>query len=247
MVEENLIFDLGLHNGDDTDYYLTKGFNVVSVEADPELVEIATERFDQYIYTGQLVLINQAISNSVGNIEFFIHPIKKDWSSCYRELAESDGNASNKIEIPSTTILELCKEYGVPRYIKVDVEGCDLMVAEQLYKMDVKPKFVSFETSKKDYAGIFSWLYVSGYSKFQLVNQALNMEREMPHKSSEGGRVDYKFSKYSSGFFGEDLPDEKWLSYDEALSRYQKYKELKMLDNKELGLGWLDVHARLAC
>jgi hypothetical protein len=35
------------------------------------------------------------------------------------------------------------------------------------------------------------------------------------------------------------------LTFDELLTRYIKYKELKQFDNVELALGWLDVHARI--
>jgi hypothetical protein len=41
----DLLYDVGMNNGDDTAYYLYKGFRVVAVEADPVLVEAARERF----------------------------------------------------------------------------------------------------------------------------------------------------------------------------------------------------------
>ena len=121
------------------------------------------------------------------------------------------------------------------------------MVAKQLFSLENKPQFISFETSKRDYAGIFSWLYVAGYKKFQLVNQLNNLDRKPEETQAlvEEKKIDYQFTKYSSGFFGNDLPDNKWLSYEEALNRYVKYRELKRIDNQELALGWLDVHASL--
>lgn len=33
----DLIFDIGANNGDDTAFYLKKGFRVVAIEADPAL------------------------------------------------------------------------------------------------------------------------------------------------------------------------------------------------------------------
>jgi hypothetical protein len=36
-MDGNLIYDFGMHDGADTDYYLRKGFRVVAVEADPLL------------------------------------------------------------------------------------------------------------------------------------------------------------------------------------------------------------------
>ena len=35
---KNLIFDIGMHIGQDTEFYLKKGFCVVAVEANPKLV-----------------------------------------------------------------------------------------------------------------------------------------------------------------------------------------------------------------
>ena len=42
---EDLIYDVGMHDGDDTAYYLDKGFQVVAVEANPVLVQSGRERF----------------------------------------------------------------------------------------------------------------------------------------------------------------------------------------------------------
>ena len=33
-----LIYDVGMHNGDDTAYYLRRGFRVVAIEPNPALV-----------------------------------------------------------------------------------------------------------------------------------------------------------------------------------------------------------------
>lgn len=245
MISNNLIFDLGSYNGDDTDYYLNKGFRVVAVEANPELVKAGFRRFDSYIKAGRLILLNKAISDDSGKVDFFVHPTKKDWSSCLSSMAESDGSSATCVKVDSTNIHELFFEYGVPYYLKVDIEGCDLLVAKHLSKCELKPKFVSFETSRRDYFGIFSYLYVSGYSRFQLINQANNRNRVVPETVTDDNGGNFKFSEFSSGFFGDDLPKEKWFTFDELLTRYVKYKELKQIDNAELGLGWLDVHARM--
>ena len=36
---EELIYDIGFHKGEDTLFYLLKGYNVVAVDADIELIE----------------------------------------------------------------------------------------------------------------------------------------------------------------------------------------------------------------
>jgi hypothetical protein len=36
QMDENLIFDVGMHKDEDADFYLKKGFPVIGVEANPE-------------------------------------------------------------------------------------------------------------------------------------------------------------------------------------------------------------------
>lgn len=247
MIKKNLIFDLGFHNGDDSDFYLKKGFKVIAIEANPELVAGGVKRFEHDIAKGKLVLINQAISKEKSKQKFYIHRNKSDWSSLDRRLAEIDGSKSKEVFVETLSFHELCGKFGTPLYIKVDIEGQDVFVAKQLYGLKEKPQYISFEISKQTYAEIFSWLYVSGYKKFQLINQLKHPER-MPdrnQKETDGEKIEYQFTKYSSGFFGRDLPKDKWLSFDETLARYVKYRDLKILDNQELALGWLDIHASL--
>jgi len=247
MIRTDLIFDFGFHQGDDSDFYLRKGFRVVALEADPSLVEQGRARFADAIETGQLVLIHKAVGVEGGSTTFYIHPTKKDWSSCLREMAESDGSTAESITVQQTSLPELCVDYGVPRYLKVDIEGHDVFVAKQLSELNIKPTFVSFESGKKHYAELFCWLWAAGYHSFQLVNQANNMGRTpcATNTKVEGRALQYSFSPYSSGFFGEDLPEDRWLTLNEALTRHVKYNEMKIADNQELGLGWLDLHARL--
>ena len=46
--ERNLIFDIGLHAGYDTKFYLELGYNVVSVDANIELVKKSWLKFKKY-------------------------------------------------------------------------------------------------------------------------------------------------------------------------------------------------------
>lgn len=244
VVDNNLIFDLGFHNGDDTDFYLKKGFNVVSLEANSELIKEGNQRFRKEIKNGQLKLLHNAVADKSGQIEFYIHLINNDWSSCFKNIAQSDGSIAKKVIVEAITINELFQKFGIPRYMKVDIEGFDCHVAKELSKLKVKPKFVSFETNKKEFAQIYSYLYVAGYTEFQLRNQRNNPHTEVPFNSTEGHKINYKFSKYSSGLFGDDLPVNKWLDINESISNYVYYKTCKEIDNQELGLGWMDLHAK---
>jgi hypothetical protein len=58
VVHQDLIYDVGMNNGDDTVYYLRRGFRVVAIEADPRLAKSAAERFRTQISSGQLRILN---------------------------------------------------------------------------------------------------------------------------------------------------------------------------------------------
>ena len=232
-----LVFDLGFHNGDDTDYYLKKGYTVIAVEANPELVTEGNKRFEKEIREGRLVLHNKAFSDlPCKETTIFIHPTNSDWSSCFADRVTWDGSVAIERTVPTISLFELYN-YGCPYYIKTDIEGNDIGAVKQLYNLIsyMRPTYVSFELSKRDYYEIFSYLHVAGYDRFQLVNQRNN-----------DGRIDetinYSFSKYSSGMFGEWLPKDRWMTTDQAWTHYMKYKELKIIDNQELALGWVDLH-----
>ncbi|TIL80880.1 MAG: FkbM family methyltransferase, partial [Mesorhizobium sp.] len=44
-MQADLVYDVGMNNGDDTAYYLHRGFRVVAIEADPDLCNGAVSRF----------------------------------------------------------------------------------------------------------------------------------------------------------------------------------------------------------
>jgi len=235
----NVIFDLGFHNGDDTDYYLKKGYKVIAIDANPRLVSEGKIRFDREIQEGTLTLLQRCFYSDTSCVEFYLHPTKDDWSSCNKIKVEWDGSSSKKILIDGVTLQSLYK-LAHPFYIKTDIEGNDSLLVQQLLGIpqELRPKYVSVELSRFDYYEIFSYLHVAGYNRFQLVNQA-NNENKIDEK------INYKFSKYSSGLFGVDLPRHKWGTIDTVLTNYMKYKELKGIDNQELALGWVDLHATI--
>jgi len=71
----DLIYDIGMHEGEDSKFYLAKGFRVVAVEADPLLCEQAADRLGQFIQSGQLTIVNRAIAPTRGPIILY----RCDW------------------------------------------------------------------------------------------------------------------------------------------------------------------------
>jgi hypothetical protein len=69
-MNSNLIYDIGLHKSEDSEFYQIKEFRVVAIEALHELCEIARRRLQKYVETGQLIIVNVAISDEKGATKF---------------------------------------------------------------------------------------------------------------------------------------------------------------------------------
>ena len=53
-MQNDLIYDIGMHKGEDTDFYLRKGFSVVAIEANPDLCKECTQKFRRARDSGRL-------------------------------------------------------------------------------------------------------------------------------------------------------------------------------------------------
>ena len=62
MANDKLIYDVGAHKGEDTEFYLKKKFQVVAIEAIPEFCILLEQKFDKFVREGQLKILNIAVS-----------------------------------------------------------------------------------------------------------------------------------------------------------------------------------------
>ena len=65
-MNRDLIIDIGMSEGNDTAFYLAKGFAVVGVEADTALQPHLAERFAAEIASGRLHLLHRAAAATSG-------------------------------------------------------------------------------------------------------------------------------------------------------------------------------------
>src|SRR5215510_12147684 len=112
-----------MNNGEDTAYYLRRGFRVVAIEADTRLAKCAAERFRAQISSGQLRILNIGIAAEEGELPFWICETRSEWSSFDRKLASRDGCPPHEIMVPCRRFASVLEEFGVPYYLKVDIEG----------------------------------------------------------------------------------------------------------------------------
>jgi FkbM family methyltransferase len=224
MITPDLIFDIGFHRGEDSEFYLKKGFRVVGIEADPELAAAARIRFHQSIADGQLHIVQGAIAEGGGTIRFF----KSDnsvWGTVQPQWALRNsmlGACSRTIHVPIIDIGSVLQQFGVPYYAKLDIEGNESVVLNALKSFRVTPQFISIESDKQSYGKMvleLRTLRLLGYTRFKIVQQA-EMEGTIVTERDRAGQLfSHSFGQGASGQFGNDLPG-RWLGFQETKLRY---------------------------
>ncbi len=256
MTNKKLIFDIGMNIGQDTRQYLNLGFDVIAVEADPELVRKNKKKFKNEIKEGRLVIINYGISDKKGILSFYKNLKTSAWSSFNKESATRNNTPYEVVQVECILAKDLFQKYGIPYYMKVDIEGYDYLCIEALDKEMGLPKYVSSEASS---IKILEMLYAKGYKWFKIINQAngfkpmnkneknklfpyyLHIKNGLLLRFQKFFPVKYPYS--STGPFGENTKG-NWLTYEEVTFKYYEFygaDEKQRLNN----ISWFDFHAKL--
>lgn len=277
-VKRNLIYDVGLHTGEDTAYYLQKGFEVIAFEANPDMISLCQTKFSAEIEAGRLTIIEGAIVDSDKtkdeSIKFYKNENLTVWSTVVQEFSkkyEELGTTSTIIDVKTVDFGACLKEYGIPYYLKIDIEGMDVVCLKALLPFEAKPAYISIEAEKVDFKeltkefGLFERL---GYHSFQIINQAEVSTLQEPKNSKEGKSLNYTFEMGSSGPFGSDLTT-PWSDKYKAIKKYKRIfrmyrlwgdnstlknyflieflrKLVSLVTGKPMSTipGWYDTHAR---
>lgn len=206
-----------MHIGEDTEFYLAKGFDVVAIEANSTLVQDARRRFAAELADGRLRILEIAISDQTGTEELAVADDMTIWTSLSPDIIERNRRLSETryryVEVASRRFEEVLEEVGIPHYLKVDIEGLDMLCVEALHAFDEQPDFVSIEsrvtTNRASPEATFdelAQLWTLGYRRFQYVDQSRQAHRRCPYPPREGAYVDARFSADASGPFGCEAP-----------------------------------------
>jgi FkbM family methyltransferase len=265
----DLIFDVGMHQGEDSAFYLAKGFRVVGVEAMATFCDSVTHKFLDEVACEQLTVVNAAIAEEAGPVTFFVNPlsvwgtIRPEWAARNERLGTGP---STPTTVPGIRFVDLVERFGVPHFMKIDIEGADMLCLDGLSGAGMVPDYLSIESDKISLDGLrheFDVLGQLGYQRFKVVPQHKVAHQVPPSPPREGRYVDWKFHEGSSGLFGEEAPG-KWLTRAQALQHYRRifarYRALgdagplrhgplqpvaKALGRLAGGPWWYDTHAGL--
>jgi FkbM family methyltransferase len=226
-----IIYDFGAHDGTDISYYLLKAERVIAVEANPELVDLLRNRFSAEIAQGKLVVQHCALSlhDDSNPIDFYVHRHSSVFSQIVPPKPEQAGQFK-KVSVPARTPSSIVRQFGVPWYIKCDIEHFDGAVLDELFQSEISPPYISAEVHSID---VFARLVLNTrYKAFKVVSGG-RVRRELSKTtiSTESGPRLFSFEGDTSGPFGDDIPG-SWLPADVAF--YQLAYE---------NLGHIDIHA----
>lgn len=224
------IFDFGANSGQNLDYYLSRADVVVAVEANPKLCAELSDIYAEEISLGRLYVENCVLTDQESDagqeVDFFIH---KQFSVFSRLEVAEDVDQYSKVQVLSSTPSGLIRKYlprgSEPYFVKVDVEGYDARILQELFSNQVYPEFISAEAYTIE---TLAALINSGvYPSFNMVEG--NSVHQLSWTSSTGLKTN--FPHHSAGPFGLDIETD-W--YDSnTFFQFVAYEKL----------GWKDIHA----
>ena len=230
-----VIFDFGANKGQNLNYFLDKADIVIAIEANPYLVEKIESDFKKFINDKKLIVRNIALTNNenIKNIDFYIHKTKNTHSTIYPDDISKFYKHKVKCDKASLIVQKYLKEFNILKieYIKIDIEGADKLVLEDLLKNNILAKNLSVECHDP---GVLELLISSPYKSFKfLPGLDRNFKNNIKIITKNFNEKIINFHAQSSGPYGEDIPGDY----------YDKKSILPYFFNN--GLGWFDVHCSL--
>lgn len=242
--KQDLVFDFGFYNGMDSWYYLSQGFRVVAVEADPSLVQEANQNanFAPYIQSGQLQILNIAIAPADQDVDtwlpFYLSKCTKEWNSFYSSIGcrhpcngpttENPANCQ-QVNVLAKPCASVFQQHGTPMYFKLDIEGAEAGCYHAMEGLPAtgRPYFLSAEVG----------------------------DAKLPDKLASLGYLSFKVVRQNSGVSGDwgDAAHDcrvgaQWRSLDGARQELQGILTGQRAANdpcpgSQVGGSWYDLHA----
>ena len=119
----DLIYDVGFHSGEDTVFYLKKGFRVVAFEAHPRLAEKGRAMFADAAREGRFTMVEGAIISveewvaGRREVTFYVNDAQDVWGTTQSDWAARNargGTTSSATTVAAVDFVDCLRTYGVP-------------------------------------------------------------------------------------------------------------------------------------
>jgi FkbM family methyltransferase len=197
----DLVFDIGANKGGKVAAFLALGTRVVAVEPSADCTDHMRIHFRDAIAKGQLQIEPAAVASKNGELALIaIDPDSGMYSGSpdFVKYAETIGyTGARAMKVKAVTLDDLVQRYGMPHFIKIDVEGMD---AEALRGLSGRSRFLSFE--------------------YHTTAALWNNTRECLDHIIRLGFTEANFTEFVSPKF----LFQSWIGIDAALSQLEKWR-----------------------
>ncbi len=190
----DLCFDIGAHMGIQSQIWSQLDAKVVAVEPNPKLFNFLSRRFRR---NQKITLVQEAIAAEEKVTSMYISSLAptvstladEDWRNVINEKSSFDVKWDKEISVKTITLDGLIQKFGLPKFIKLDIEDFEW---QALQGLTYKPSYISFE--------FFSYL----------PDRVIKCVKEI----EKNGRYEYNFS-IAEQF---QLQMDRWISADELMN-----------------------------
>jgi FkbM family methyltransferase len=126
----DLVFDIGAHAGNRVRGFAALGCRVVALEPQPDFAWLLRALFGQ---SPQIVIVEAAVAGAPGRGWLSLSertPTVTTLAGAWRDARSRDPDFARvrwnrRIEVETTTLDRLIEQFGVPAFVKIDVEGSE--------------------------------------------------------------------------------------------------------------------------
>src|SRR5208282_4078227 len=184
-----LCFDVGANVGNRVKILLSLGARVVAVEPQEQCVKDLRKLYGK---NGRLTLVQKALGAEEGRACFFLNNVNVissmsiEWIDAVRRSSRFPGCSWDAVSVVDVTTLDkMIKQYGIPSFVKIDVEGFEYEVLKGLSQpvkalsLEFTPGFIQSTYNCLDYLrrlGKISLNYSLGESMQMALQQWVSMD-----------------------------------------------------------------------
>ncbi len=145
--EGDLCFDVGAHIGIQSLILSSLGAKVIAIEPNPVFYKFIQKKFKK---NPNIIIIPKAIADSEKEQPMYISRVAPtvstladdNWRSTINDHSSFEVAWDEQISVKTATLDALIKEFGLPRFIKLDIEDYEWKALKALHS---KPDYISFE------------------------------------------------------------------------------------------------------
>ncbi len=126
----DLAFDVGAHVGNRTRALAAIGCRVVALEPQPDFARLLKTLFGR---SAQVEIVESAVTDAVGRATLSVSDrtptmttLAEEWRAARaREVLFSNIQWNRPVDVVTTTLDSLITQFGLPAFVKIDVEGAE--------------------------------------------------------------------------------------------------------------------------